>query len=234
MCTDQAPVTSKKSSISSKEICWWILKWETTGDGLLHWRKGYYGFTLKTSWWICSLQTYCFSLQMIIDGLEWCGLLVYYCDVFISCLNSHSDGIHSLQRIHWWASNAEFLQICSDKETNSSISWTARWWTNIQHIFMFWVNCSINGDYALFRGLVKFNYKLISVLFFSISCGRSACNYSHKCTFHSAAACNAGWPVPTIPTSADSTRLRWSANADRTISGTAICTRTPTLISRGP
>jgi len=29
-----------------------------------------------------------------------CGLLVGYCDVFISWLNSHSDGTHSLQRIH--------------------------------------------------------------------------------------------------------------------------------------
>ncbi len=26
---------------------------------------------------------------------------VHYCDVFISCLDSHSDGTHSLQRIHW-------------------------------------------------------------------------------------------------------------------------------------
>ncbi len=29
---------------------------------------------------------------------------VDYCDVFISCLDSHSDGTHSLQRIHWGAS----------------------------------------------------------------------------------------------------------------------------------
>ncbi len=35
------------------------------------------------------------------DGVEWCGLLVDYCDVFISCLDSHSDGTHSLQRTHW-------------------------------------------------------------------------------------------------------------------------------------
>ncbi len=28
-----------------------------------------------------------------------------YCDVFISYLESHSDGTHSLQRIHWWAIN---------------------------------------------------------------------------------------------------------------------------------
>ncbi len=36
------------------------------------------------------------------------------CDVFISCLDSHSDGTHSLQRIHWWASDVmlyTFLQI---------------------------------------------------------------------------------------------------------------------------
>ncbi len=25
----------------------------------------------------------------------------FVCDVFISCLNSHSDGTHSLQMIHW-------------------------------------------------------------------------------------------------------------------------------------
>ncbi len=31
-----------------------------------------------------------------------CGLPVDYCDVFISCLNSHSDGTHSLQR---WVSD---------------------------------------------------------------------------------------------------------------------------------
>ncbi len=31
---------------------------------------------------------------------------VDYCYLFISCLESHSDGTHSLQRIHWWASDA--------------------------------------------------------------------------------------------------------------------------------
>ncbi len=36
-----------------------------------------------------------------VNGLEWCGLLVDYYDVFISCLDSHSDGTHSLQRIHY-------------------------------------------------------------------------------------------------------------------------------------
>ncbi len=35
--------------------------------------------------------------------MDWSG--VDYCDVFISCLDSHSDGTHSLQSIHWWASD---------------------------------------------------------------------------------------------------------------------------------
>ncbi len=47
------------------------------------------------------LQTCSFSLHKTL--IDWSG--VDYCDVFISCLNSHSDGTHSLQRIHWWASD---------------------------------------------------------------------------------------------------------------------------------
>ncbi len=42
---------------------------------------------------------------MVINGLELCGLLVDYCDVLWAILDSHSDGTHSLQRIHWWASD---------------------------------------------------------------------------------------------------------------------------------
>ncbi len=56
---------------------------------------------VKTPWWICFSQKHSFSLhKLLIDGLEWCGLLVNYCDVFISCLDSHSDGTHSLQKIY--------------------------------------------------------------------------------------------------------------------------------------
>ncbi len=32
--------------------------------------------------------------------MDWSRVLDY-CDVFISCLVSHSDGTHSLQSIHW-------------------------------------------------------------------------------------------------------------------------------------
>ncbi len=52
-------------------------------------------------WWICFLQTCSFRLhKMLIDRLEsfglLCGLLWFF---------SHSDGTHSLQRIHCWASD---------------------------------------------------------------------------------------------------------------------------------
>ncbi len=98
---------------SSKQICGWIMKWEenrgwTRTDSLeevLLWIIYlYFGqrhfLKLKMSyWWICSLQTRSFSLhKMLIAGLETCGLMVDNCNVFISCLDSHSDGTHSLQR----------------------------------------------------------------------------------------------------------------------------------------
>jgi len=85
----------------------------------LHWRKQYYGYygailwisilaksnglNLKSSWWICSLQTRLLH-KTLTDGLELCWLLVI-------CLGSHFDGTHSLQIIHWWASDAKFLNL---------------------------------------------------------------------------------------------------------------------------
>ncbi len=86
-----------------------------------HWRKQYHEKRIhilsgNNTIQYCFLQMCSFWLhKMLVDGLEWCGLLVDYCEVFISCLDSHSDGTHSLQRIHWWVEwyNAAFLQICS-------------------------------------------------------------------------------------------------------------------------
>ncbi len=56
------------------------------------------------------------------------------CDVFISCLDSHSDGTHSLQIIHWWASDVMLHLSKSDEETNSSTSWMAWTWVNVQQM----------------------------------------------------------------------------------------------------
>jgi len=103
---------------SCKQISLWILMWETTGDGLSLEEALLWIMALNEGFFF--LPTCRFSLhKMLTDGLEWCGLLEDCCDVFISCLDSHSGGTHSLQRIHWWASDAKFLLICSDEETNS-------------------------------------------------------------------------------------------------------------------
>ncbi len=47
--------------------------------------------------------------------VNWWTGVVDFCDVYISCLNSHSDGTHSLQRMYCCASDAKFLQICYDE-----------------------------------------------------------------------------------------------------------------------
>ncbi len=99
-----------------------------------------YGLYYDSSWWwICFLQTRTLCLlQMLTDGLEWCGLLVDYCDVFISCLDSHSDGTHSLQSIHCWDTDA-----------------VTRGWAQFQQTFIFLVNSSLLsfediGDFSHF------------------------------------------------------------------------------------
>ncbi len=107
------------------------------------------GLKFKTSeWWICFLQTRSFSLhKMLIAGLECCGVLVDFCDVFISCLDSHSDGTHPLQSIHWWASDGMIHFSKPDEETNSSTSWMAWGWLHFQHIFIFVWNTLLKYTY---------------------------------------------------------------------------------------
>ncbi len=50
--------------------------------------------------------------------------LVAYCDVFISCLDSHSDGTHSLQSIHWWASNATYIAVPMENKSHIHLGWS--------------------------------------------------------------------------------------------------------------
>ncbi len=75
-----------------------------------------------------SKQTCSFSLHKVsVDGLEWCGILVDYCDVFISCLDSYSDGTHSMQRIHWWTSDAILHFSKSVQWRKNSYIWIKAW-----------------------------------------------------------------------------------------------------------
>ncbi len=68
---------------------------------------------LKTSWWICFI--FCL-LQMLTDGLEWCGLLWCFYQLFgLSFWRHPFTAEHPLLR-HWCRDT--FLQ--TDEETNSS------------------------------------------------------------------------------------------------------------------
>ncbi len=67
-----------------------------------------------------------------------CGLVVDYCDVFISCLDSfwrHPFTAEDPLKSKWC--DAKFLQIGSDEETNSSTSYLAWGWLHFQQIFIF-------------------------------------------------------------------------------------------------
>ncbi len=123
----------------NKYVCgFWCER--TTGDGCFHLRKRCYGFKphilagnkLKTHWWwICFLQTCSFWLIKML----WTGV-VDYCNVFISCLDSHSDGTHSLQGIHWGGSDVMLNFSKYDEETNSSTFWMIWGWAHCQQIFI--------------------------------------------------------------------------------------------------
>ncbi len=93
-----------------------------------------------------------------------CVLLVDYCDVFISCLDSHSDGTHSLQRIHWWASDA-MLHF-------------SKWRNKVIYIlnvpsklskFSFWVNYSFKrkSDFSVMPSSHCTIFKLVGLPLFS-------------------------------------------------------------------
>ncbi len=65
----------------------------------------------------------------------WTGLHVEYCDVFISCLDSHSDGTHSLQMIHCWASDV--VQNFSKSGLTKKQTHLHLGWPESEYIFMF-------------------------------------------------------------------------------------------------
>ncbi len=94
-----------------------FLSWFKQGD-FFHWRKQYYGL------WPCILtRNISLFLEHINDDLflinkqvftsqyiNWSTEVMWItCYVFMSCLDSHSDGTHSLQRIHWWASDVMLM-----------------------------------------------------------------------------------------------------------------------------
>ncbi len=105
-------------------------------DDFFHWRKQYYRFNNR----FVSYKHAAFHFTRC-KLMDWSG--VYYCDVFISCLDSHSDSTHSLQSIHWWTSDAMLHFSTSDLHLK---------WAEGEYILAhFWVNNSFNR----FRNLIS-------------------------------------------------------------------------------
>ncbi len=110
-----------------------------------------------------------------------------YCDVFINCLDSHSDGTHSLQRIHWWASDIMLHFSKSDKKnSNSSTFWMSTFSANLHlwviYFFIIFMDHSIYVVYGIraknipWYFLVAFGWWLLVRL--SSSCSYEVSVYS--------------------------------------------------------
>ncbi len=83
-------------------------------------------FVLKTSqWWICF--SFC-RLQMLTDGLEWCGLLWCFYQLFGLLFWRHPFTAEHPLLTHFYK---------PDEETHSSTSQMIWGWVNIQHTLIF-------------------------------------------------------------------------------------------------
>ncbi len=108
-----------------------------------HWRKRYYGLWTRilarsnTSWWIC----FSFSLlKMLTGGLEWCGLLWCFYQLFgLSFWRHPFTAEHPLLR-HWCRDT--FLQIWWRNKLILIL--VCLWMSTFSAHFQFWVNYSFN------------------------------------------------------------------------------------------
>ncbi len=63
-----------------------------------------------------------FNSQVSIDGVG-CGLLVDYCDVLINCLDSHSEGTHSIAEDLLVDSSFFSKSVLMKKQTSLHLEW---------------------------------------------------------------------------------------------------------------
>ncbi len=92
------------------------------------------------------------QLFSVHDVNRWTGVVWITVDVFISCLDSHSDGTHSLQRIHLIASNAKLLLICYDwsKNSSTSVKLSSFGWTTV------FLKCRFESSQEFFIGVTHY------------------------------------------------------------------------------
>ncbi len=125
-------------SLVKKSCLVWIRREICTDQAAFTSQNQYVGGTFSLEEVLLLITNYILAwndslkLKHFNDGLEWCGL--WWC--FYQLMDSHSDGTHSLQRIHCWVSDVTLHFSKSDEETNSSTSWMAWAWGHFQQIFI--------------------------------------------------------------------------------------------------
>ncbi len=132
---------NRRWTFSLEEAFLWIMDW---CFGQKWWFK-----VKMLWWWICFLQTCSFSLHnILIDVLEWCGLLWCFYQLFGLSFWRHPFTAEDPLVSKW--SNATFLQICSDEETNSNahLGWSEGEST-FSAVFQLWMNCSFKVNVQL-------------------------------------------------------------------------------------
>ncbi len=152
ICTDQAPFISENSPKQFNKYVGVFWCERTTGrnfslkEVLLWIMDSYFGqkwwFTVKNALMMDLFLTNMQLFKMLIDGLEWCRLLWCFYQLFgLSFWRHPFTAEHPL--MSKWC-NAQFLQNCSDEETNSSTSWMIQGWVNCQQIFILGWNIPLN------------------------------------------------------------------------------------------
>ncbi len=104
---------------------------------LFHTRKQYYGLLKKTLLFITKKELFTSQDVNWWTVVVWiiCGLLWCFYQLFGLSFWRHPFTAEDLLLSKWC--NAEFHQICSDEETNSSTSWMDWGWEYFQQFFIF-------------------------------------------------------------------------------------------------
>ncbi len=131
---------------SSKQLCGWILMWETTGDGLFHWRKHYYGLWTQILVKNVLMDLFQFLSSQDVNwwtGVVWitCGLLWCFCQLFgLSFWRHPFTAEHPLLR-HWCRDT--FLQICCPETHLHGLRMS-----KVSANFHFWINYFFKGVFG--------------------------------------------------------------------------------------
>ncbi len=123
ICTDQTLFTSENSPKHG-----WTFYWR--GEALL-WAR------ILTRSDILMMDLFLTNMQLFVSqdvnwwtGVVWITCVLLWC--FISCLDSHSDGTHSLQMMHWWPSNVMLhfsKSVLMKKETHLHLYFWVTWYS---------------------------------------------------------------------------------------------------------